>query len=132
MNSVPILDLLLLALAIGAVVWAMVERGRAQRALGELAHGRSGDDAIRAQAALSANAITDELIKRAAETLKPMGETLERFETPVSAMERARAEEAGGLKTQIDQLLAASMATQAEARRLSEALRRGTGGQGRW
>jgi DNA recombination protein RmuC len=132
MNSVPILDLLLIAIAVGAVVWAMAERGRAQRALGELALGRSGDQAIRAQAALSANAVTDELIKRAAETLRPMGETLERFETRVSAMEKARAEEAGGLKTQIDQLLAASMATQAEARRLSEALRRGSGVQGRW
>ncbi len=125
MNASPLLDILLLAVAIGAVVWAMYERGRAQRA-------QSGDDAIRAQAAVAANAITDELIKRAAETLKPMGETLERFETRVSAMEKARAEEAGGLKTQIDQLLTASMATQAEARRLSEALRRGSGVQGRW
>jgi DNA recombination protein RmuC len=132
MNSAPILDLLLLALAVGAVVWAMAERGRAQRALAELALGRLGNDAIRGQAAMAANAVTDELIKRAAETLRPMGETLERFETRVSAMEKARAEEAGGLKTQIDQLLAASMATQAEARRLSEALRRGSGVQGRW
>jgi DNA recombination protein RmuC len=132
MNSVPILDLLLLGLAVIAATWAVAERGRAQRALGELALGRSGDEAIRAQAALSANAVTDELIKRAAETLRPMGETLERFESRVSAMEKARAEEAGGLKTQIDQLLAASVATQAEARRLSEALRRGAGVQGRW
>lgn len=132
MNSVPILDLLLLALAIGAAIWAVVERGRAQRALGELALGRLGDEAIRGQAAVAANAVTDELIKRAAETLRPMGETLERFESRVSAMEKARAAEAGGLKTQIEQLLAASMATQAEARRLSEALRRGAGVQGRW
>ena len=103
MNSVPILDLLLLALAVGAVVWAMAERGRAQHALGELALGRLGNEAIRGQAAVAANAVTDELIKRAAETLRPMGETLQRFESRVSAMEKARAEEAGGLRTQIDQ-----------------------------
>ncbi|HEY1447445.1 MAG TPA: DNA recombination protein RmuC [Caulobacteraceae bacterium] len=132
MNSAPLLDILLLALAVGAVVWAMAERGRAQRALVELAHSKVGEEAIKAQAAMSANQVTDELIKRATETFKPMGETLEKFEARVAAMERTRAEEAGGLKSQIEALLAASTATQAEARRLSTALKSGAGVQGRW
>jgi len=132
MNPFPLLDILLLGIAIGAVVWAMAERGRARLALAELELSKVGDEAVRAQAALSANAVTDELIKRAAETLKPMGESLEKFEARVAAMEKARAEDTGGLKTQIDQLLAATAATQAEAQKLSTALRRGAGVQGRW
>jgi len=132
MNAFPLLDILLLGIAIGAVVWAMAERGRARLALAELELSKVGDEAVRAQAALSANAVTDELIKRAAETLKPMGESLEKFEARVAAMEKARAEDTGGLKTQIDQLLAATAATQAEAQKLSTALRRGAGVQGRW
>ena len=43
-----------------------------------------------------------------------------------------RSEESGGLKAQIEQLLLASTATQEEARKLSAALRRGAGVQGRW
>ena len=41
-------------------------------------------------------------------------------------------EETGGLKAQIAALMQASVDTQAEARRLSSALRRGAGVQGRW
>ena len=47
-------------------------------------------------------------------------------------MEKTRAEETGGLKAQIEQLMKASVATQDEARKLSAALRRGAGVQGRW
>ena len=147
MNSVSILDLILLALAVGAVVWAMAERARTGRALAELEHARGNEDTIRSQAALSANAVADVLVKRAAETfeaqntlsqarieaqLKPVTETLAKFEKKVSEAEEARAREAGGLKAQIDNLLAASNATQEEARKLSTALRRGAGVQGRW
>jgi len=102
---------------------------------------------IKAQAAQSANAIAEQLIKRADENaksrdnltqarleaqLKPVAETLAKFEAQVTAVEKARAEETGGLKAQITQLLEASTATQAEARKLSAALRRGAGVQGRW
>src|ERR1700684_1028029 len=48
------------------------------------------------------------------------------------AGEKARAEETGGLKAQIAALMQASVDTQAEARKLSAALRRGAGVQGRW
>ncbi|WP_297513512.1 DNA recombination protein RmuC [uncultured Caulobacter sp.] len=102
---------------------------------------------IKAQAAQSANAIAEQLIKRADENaksrerlaearleaqLKPVAETLAKFEAQVTAVEKARAEETGGLKAQISALLEASTATQAEARKLSAALRRGAGVQGRW
>jgi DNA recombination protein RmuC len=50
----------------------------------------------------------------------------------VAAVEKARAEETGGLKAQIAALMQASVDTQAEARKLSAALRRGAGVQGRW
>jgi DNA recombination protein RmuC len=102
---------------------------------------------IKAQSAQSANAIAEQLIKRADENaksrerlaearleaqLKPVAETLAKFEAQVTAVEKARAEETGGLKAQITALLEASTATQAEARKLSAALRRGAGVQGRW
>lgn len=102
---------------------------------------------IKAQAAQSANAIAEQLIKRADENaksreklaearleaqLKPVAETLAKFEAQVNAVEKVRAEETGGLKAQIAALLEASTATQAEARKLSAALRRGAGVQGRW
>jgi DNA recombination protein RmuC len=102
---------------------------------------------LRAQAAQSANAVAEALVKRADESfhnreqlaqarleaqLKPVAETLAKFEQQVQAMEKGRAEETGGLKAQIDALMQASVATQAEARKLSAALRRGAGVQGRW
>ena len=102
---------------------------------------------IKAQAAQSANTIAEQLIKRADENarsrdnlaqarleaqLKPVAETLAKFEAQVTAVEKARAEETGGLKAQIAALMEASTATQAEARKLSAALRRGAGVQGRW
>ena len=50
----------------------------------------------------------------------------------MTAVEKQRAEETGGLKEQIAQMLQAATATQDEARKLSSALRRGAGVQGRW
>ena len=64
--------------------------------------------------------------------LKPVAETLVKFEVQVLAIEKVRAEETGGLKEQISALMTASVATQDEARKLSAALRRGAGVQGRW
>jgi DNA recombination protein RmuC len=104
-------------------------------------------DILKAQAAQSAQAVAEELVKRAGETfrsqeakvlaemsgqLKPVAETLAKFELQVAAVEKARAEDAGGLKQQIAELLKASADTQFEARKLSAALRRGAGVQGRW
>jgi DNA recombination protein RmuC len=151
MNGAVLLAGVALAAAIGCLVWAMIERGRAGRAELALAmlreQGEAGGETLRAQAALSANAVADELVKRATATftaqetlaqakieaqLKPVADTLAKFEAKIAAADEARAREAGGLKAQIDALLLASTATQDEARRLSAALRRGAGVQGRW
>ncbi len=151
MNADSLLLFATLPLAVGLAGWAMAERARADRAMLEVRMLReqsaSGAETLKAQAAMSANAVADELVKRATETfaaqdrlvqakleaqLKPVAETLEKFQVQVTAAEKARAEEAGGLKAQIQQLLLASTATQDEARKLSAALRRGAGVQGRW
>jgi DNA recombination protein RmuC len=144
MNLPWIIAAVFAVLAVGAFAWALVERGRAR-----LLESLSGANAetLKAQAAMSANAVAEELVKRATETfqaqdrlaqakleaqLKPVAETLAKFQEHVTAAEKARAEETGGLKVQIEQLLAASVATQDEARKLSSALKRGAGVQGRW
>jgi DNA recombination protein RmuC len=146
-----IVILALAAVALGLLVWAMVERGRAERARLEARLLRerleTGAEAVKAQAAMSAGAVTEALVGRASETfaaqerllqarlearLAPVAETLARFEVQAAEAEKARAEERGGLKAQIEQLLLASTATQAEARKLASALRRGAGVQGRW
>ncbi len=138
-------------LAAAMAVWAMAERGRAGKALLEVRllreQSAAGAETLRAQAALSASTVADELVRRASESfaahdrlsqakleaqLKPVAETLEKVQAHVTAAEKARAEQTGGLKAQIEQLLAASTATQEEARKLSTALRRGAGVQGRW
>ena len=108
---------------------------------------RGNAELLKAQAAASAGAVTEQLVARAAESfrsqellaqarletqLKPVAETLAKFEAQVTAMEKARAEDTGGLKQQIVELLKASTDTQSEARKLSAALRRGAGVQGRW
>ncbi|MDB5482119.1 MAG: rmuC [Caulobacteraceae bacterium] len=146
-----VVALILAAGCVALAVWAMAERARAEKGMLEARMLReqaaSGAETLKAQAAMSANAVAEELVKRATETfaaqdrlvqakleaqLKPVAETLEKFQLQVTAAEKARAEETGGLKSQIDQLLLASTATQEEARKLSAALRRGAGVQGRW
>lgn len=160
MNLDAVLLALLAALlaAIPALAWAFMERGRANRAeartlvLQEAAarlkvmEEQEAKNAAFLQAQAAA-AIAEQVMKRADETfhnreqlaqarleaqLKPVAETLAKFQEQVVAVEKTRAEETGGLKEQISQLLQASTATQAEARKLSAALRRGAGVQGRW
>ena len=137
-------------LAVLALAWALMERRRADRlslalATAEAREQARGDmgEILKAQAAQSANFVAEEMVKRAAESfktqellaqarldaqLKPVAEGLAKFE----ALEKARAEETGGLKVQIAALMQASADTQNEARKLSSALRRGAGVQGRW
>jgi DNA recombination protein RmuC len=121
---------------------AVQENGRLQEA-----ERATLGDYLKAQAAQSAQVVAEQLVQRASETfqaqdrharaaleaqLKPVAETLAKFEAKVGEIEKARAEDSGGLKAQIEALMQASVATQAEARRLSGALRRGAGVQGRW
>ncbi|HWE99788.1 MAG TPA: DNA recombination protein RmuC [Caulobacteraceae bacterium] len=149
MNTLIILALC--GIAAGLAVWAMAQRGRAMRAETEAAMLReqagAGAQVLAAQAALSAQAVAETLVARASESfaaqdklaqakleaqLKPVADSLEKFQAQVTAAEKARAEESGGLKAQIRALMEASLATQSEARKLSAALRRGAGVQGRW
>ena len=165
MNDYLIVAGLCVLLALIGFGWAFLERRRCAAAesraweLGERAANAEARvrmleeqaggqmEILRAQAAQSANAVAEELLKRSAELdrnreqltqakleaqLKPVAETLAKFQEQVTAVEKTRAEETGGLKAQIAQLLAASTATQDEARKLSAALRRGAGVQGRW
>jgi DNA recombination protein RmuC len=154
MNAAVILSLLCLVL-LGAAgyAWAALGKARTALALAEerLRVAEQGQGAhaelLKAQAAQSAQAVAEQLVARASETfrsqedlakarleaqLKPVAETLAKFEAQVTAMEKARAEDTGGLKAQIASLLQASTETQIEARKLSAALRRGAGVQGRW
>jgi DNA recombination protein RmuC len=154
MNALTVLAVLCLAFAAAAAYgWMALGRTRTALALAEervrLAeeNQRSNTELLRAQAAQSAQVVADHLVARASETfksqedlakarleaqLKPVAETLAKFEAQVTLMEKARAEDTGGLKAQIASLLQASTDTQAEARKLSAALRRGAGVQGRW
>jgi len=156
MNDLLVIAPSLLAIAFaGGFVLAVLALGKARaRAAAaearaemmEMQQIRSGE-LIKAQAAESAGAVAEQLVARAQETfrsqellaqarlegqLKPVADTLAKFEAQVAAMEKSRAEDTGGLKQQIAELLTASTATQDEARKLSHALRRGAGVQGRW
>jgi len=158
MNSLLILLVVALVAAAIGFTWALMERGRANRAEArawdlqdsasrlKLIEEQGGRNAAIIQAE-AASAIAEQVLKRADETfqnreqlaqarleaqLKPVAESLAKFQEQVVAVEKTRAEETGGLKAQISQLLLASTATQEEARKLSAALRRGAGVQGRW
>lgn len=166
MNAAVLIVVIALALvAVAALAWAWSERRRAAaaesatwemktRALDAEARLKALEsqaamqvEVLKAQAAQSASAVAEALVKQTEETfrsreqlaqarieaqLKPVAETLAKFQEQVTLVEKQRAEESGGLKEQIAQLLAASTATQEEARKLSAALRRGAGVQGRW
>jgi DNA recombination protein RmuC len=147
MNGYLILAIVMGAAALAAVAWAVSERIRAATAEARLAMLRDSADLVEGQLAQSAAGVAQAILKQNEETirnrelvtqaridaqLKPVAETLAKFQAQVEAVEKTRAEETGGLKEQIAQLLAASTATQDEARKLSQALRRGAGVQGRW
>ena len=140
--------LIVLALAAaGAAAWAVVERGRAARAEAKAEMLAANADTLRAQASEQAQAVADALVRRAGEQfeaqerlsqakleaqLKPVAETLAKFQEQAQAAEKARAEESGGLKRQIEQMIQVTTSAQDATRKLAGALRRGAGVQGRW
>lgn len=155
MNAlVPILALLAAALG-GGFLWAFMGWQRTRGAL-EAAQARidlveesrvTMGELLKAQAAQSAQAVADQMVSRATETfraqdqlarermaaqLKPVADTLSKFQEHVAALEKTRSEETGSLREQLAQLMAASSATRDEARKLTEALRGNTGRRGRW
>ncbi len=153
-----ILATLFFASAVAAVIWALSEHRRAGRAEARVLVLQDAVARVRVLEEMGAktatllqgeavSAIAEQVLKRADETfhnreqlaqarleaqLKPVAETLAKFQEQVTAVEKVRAEESGGLKQQIADLMQASAATQAETRKLSSALRRGAGVQGRW
>ncbi len=147
MNIFMIAAVLFAAAAVGAVAWALRQRDRAVRAEAQVQALRDQGELLKAQVTQSATGVAEAILKRNEEAvigrerlaqaqleaqLKPVADSLKAFQEHVAAAEKARAEESGGLKEQIAQLLTASVATQEEARKLSAALRRGAGVQGRW
>ena len=139
----------------GGFLWAFMGW---QRTRGELAAAEARVEAVedsrvtmaellKAQAAQSAQVVADQMVSRATETfraqdllarermaaqLKPVADTLTKFQEHVAALEKTRSEETGGLREQLAALMAASSATRDEARKLTEALRGNTGRRGRW
>lgn len=165
MNAYLIAFVAASVVAVIALAWALMERRRAAAAETrnwELRERHAETEArmrlfedqaaanaefLRAQAAQSAGAVAEELLKRTDETfrnrellarermeaqLKPVADTLAKFQEHVAALEKTRSEETGGLKEQLAALMTASSATRDEARKLTEALRGNTGRRGRW
>lgn len=147
MNGLLFLAVLCVLIAAGAMAWALRERSRAAHAELRMTLMAEQGDLVRAQLTQSAASLAEEILRRNEEAvrnreqlaqarleaqLKPVADTLQKFQEQVTAVEKQRAEEQGGLKEQIAQLMQASTATQDEARKLSAALRRGAGVQGRW
>ena len=155
MNTLEIILLTLAVVAGGGFLWAFMgwqgARGDLRAALARLEAAEDSQGAmaayLKAQARESAETVAGQLVTRATETfqaqdrlarermeaqLKPVAETLAKFQAHVDALEKTRAEETGGLKEQLALLMTASTATRDEARRLTEALRGNTGRRGRW
>jgi len=155
MNMLELILLAFVAIAAGGFLWAYMgwqkTRGALDAADARLALMEESRDSmaefLKAQASQSAEAVATKLVARATETfqaqdrvarermeaqLKPVSDTLAKFQEHVTALEKARADETGGLKEQLGLLMAASTATRDEARRLTEALKGNTGRRGRW
>ncbi|RSB46552.1 MULTISPECIES: DNA recombination protein RmuC [Brevundimonas] len=155
MNTLELILLIVALMAGGGFLWAFMGWQKTKGAL-DAADARlelmeesrdSMAEFLKAQASQSAEAVASKLVARATETfqaqdrvarermeaqLKPVSETLAKFQQHVTALEKARADETGGLKEQLNLLMAASTATRDEARRLTEALKGNTGRRGRW
>ncbi len=147
MNVLLIPVIALAVIALGAIVWALKERRRADSAEMRVEMLREQADLVTAQLTQSATGVAEAILKKNEEAihnreqlaqarleaqLKPVAESLAKFQEHVALVEKVRVEETGGLKEQIAALMTASVATQDEARKLSAALRRGAGVQGRW
>lgn len=147
MNGTLIATFAFALAALVAIAWALRERRRADGAEMRVEMLREQADLVTAQLTQSATGVAEAILKKNEEAihnreqlaqarleaqLKPVAESLQKFQEHVALVEKVRAEESGGLKEQIAALLLASTATQDEARKLSSALRRGAGVQGRW
>src|ERR1700761_1593819 len=144
MNMYLVLAFVCAVIAVAAVAWALWERSKGRM---QAENARVQAELVSSQVARSAAGVAEAILKKNEEAihnreqlaqarleaqLKPVAESLQKFQEHVALVEKTRVEETGGLKEQIAALLLASTATQDEARKLSSALRRGAGVQGRW
>ena len=144
MNGYLMLAFVSAVVAVAAVAWALWERSKGRM---QAENARIQAELVSSQVTQSAAGVAEAILKKNEEAihnreqlaqarleaqLKPVAESLQKFQEHVALVEKARVEETGGLKEQISALLLASTATQDEARKLSTALRRGAGVQGRW
>ena len=133
MNGYLMLALVLAGVALVAIGWALKERMRAAAAELRIAMMREQADLLTAQLTQSATGVAEAILKKNEEAihnreqlaqarleaqLKPVAESLQKFQEHVALVEKVRVEETGGLREQIAALLLASTATQDEARKL--------------
>jgi DNA recombination protein RmuC len=143
MNLMLIFALVAAGSAVAAVAWAFRERVRAQLAEALLESQGDQKGQVAAQISEVAEAIlrkNDEAMKsreelaqaKLAAQLAPVAKTLKEFQEHVVAVEKARNEDTGNLKAQIGQMITVASATREETLKLTNALKRGAGIQGRW
>ena len=143
MNVIEIVLAVLVLVLAGGFLWAFVGWQKARSALATAEHRieliedsrPTMTELVKAQAAQSAQAVADQMVSRATETfraqdqlarermaaqLKPVADTLTKFQEHVAALEKTRSEETGGLREQLAALMAASSATRDEARKLTD------------
>ena len=80
----------------------------------------------------TALAQTDEKQAKIDQLLKPMKDTLTRYEEGLKLMREAQTKEQGALSNQISALMESTRAVQSEAEKLSTALKSGSGVRGQW
>lgn len=155
MNTLEMILIAVALVSLGGFLWAFMgwqtsrsALSAAENRLSLMQESRETlTDLLKAQAAASAETVAERLVTRATETfraegrvsqtrieaqLKPVADTLKKFEAQVAQLEQVRARDMGGLKSELAALMTASSATRDEARKLTEALRGNTGRRGRW
>lgn len=110
MNGLLILAVLCALVAAAAIAWALRERGRASHAELRMTLMAEQGDMLRAQVTQSATGVAEEILRRNEEAarnreqlaqarleaqLKPVAESLQKFQEQVTAVEKQRAEEQG-------------------------------------
>src|SRR5690606_39936135 len=154
MNMLDIILLAFAAVAAGGFLWAYMGWQKTKGAL-DAADARlelmeesrdSMAEFLKAQASQSAEAVAAKLVARASETfqaqdrvarermeaqLKPVSETLAKFQEHVTALEKSRADETGVLKEQLGLFMAPSTASLHDARRLNDVQKGNTDRPGR-
>src|SRR3954453_4241745 len=123
MNVFLILAVLSAVVAIAAIAWALKERMRAAAAEMRVEMLREQADLVTAQLTQSATGVAAAILKKNEEEihnreqvaqarreaqLKPVAESLQKFQEHVALVDKVRVEETGGLKAQISALLLAS------------------------